>query len=157
MADQASVKNDRASAPQNGAPEKRVVGGIAEFGNDVATLVELQVKLAQIDLKDCLKRASIPLALMAVALVFLLGAVPVLLLGGAELLAVALKITRGGAMLLTGGGVLALAVVGIVVGVLKLRPSFSSFQRSREELTRNLAWLRTVLLLSGRSLPNRRG
>jgi hypothetical protein len=157
MADQASVKDghhhQRASA--NGAPEQQVVGGIAGFGSDMATLAELQAQLAVTDLKESVQKAALPLALLAGGVIALIGAVPVVLLGLAALLATALKISPGGAMLLTGGAVLLLALVVVVISASKIGPSFASFRRSREELTRNLAWIRTVLLYSGRS-PGRR-
>ena len=76
----------------NGSPEKQVVGGIAEFGNDIATLVELQAKLAMADLKESAERALVPMVLIALGLLFLFGALPVLLFGVAELVASALKI-----------------------------------------------------------------
>jgi len=157
MADQASVKDGhqhpRSSA--NGAPEQQVVGGIAGFGSDMATLAELQAQLAVTDLKESLQKAALPLALLAGGVIGLIGAVPVALLGVAALLATALKISSARAMLLTGGVVLALALVVVIVSASKIGPSFSSFRRSREELVRNLAWIRTVLLYSGRS-PQRR-
>jgi len=161
MADQASVSggNPGAGSPGkgkgNGTPEGRVVGGIAEFGNDIATLAELQFKLTLIDLKECVQRAMVPLGLAAVGLFLILGALPVALLGVATLVAVALKIGTGWAMLLTGGVVLVLAGVVVVVSALRLVPSFSSFRRSYEELTRNMAWIRTVLFYSGRNIPRR--
>ncbi len=153
MADQASVKDGhhqpRSSA--NGAPEQQVVGGITGFGSDMATLAELQAQLAAADLKESLQQAALPLALLAGGVIGLIGAVPVVLLGVAGLLTTALKISSAWATLLTGGVVVALALVVIIVSGSKIGPSFSSFRRSREELTRNLAWIRTVLLYSGRS------
>jgi len=131
------------------------VGGIADFGNDVATLAELQAKLALIDLKECLGLALIPLACVVIGLFFVLGALPVVLLGAADVLARALSLKAGEAMLLTGGSVLVLALVVIVIAAIRIGPSLASFNRSREELTRNLAWIRTVLLYSGRSVPRR--
>jgi len=157
MADQASVKDShphpRSSA--NGAPEQQVVGGIAGFGSDIATLAELQVQLALSDLRESLQLALIPLALLVVGIIGVLGAVPVVLLGVAALLATALKISSAWAMLMTGGVVLAVAFVVVAVSASKIGPSFSSFRRSREELIRNLSWIRTVLLYSGRSAPRR--
>jgi hypothetical protein len=44
-------------------------------------------------------------------------------------------------------------VLAAIMGVLALpaiKRSFASFQRSREELVRNLAWIKTVLTYSGR-------
>jgi len=149
------VSGGRPGTGSNGSPEGRVVGGLADFGNDVATLAELQGKLALIDLKECLDKALIPLALMAVGLVVILGAVPVVLLGAADLVATALKIGPGQAKLLTGGGVLVLAATVAILAALRIGPSLSSFNRSREELSRNLAWIRTVVLYSGRSVPRR--
>jgi len=151
MVDQASVKDGKS----NGSPEARVVGGVAEFGNDITTLIELQAKLAVIDFKEALARATIPMALVVVALALLLAALPVALLGVARLVAVALSIREGWAMLLTAGVVMLAATVTLIVSVRNIPPSFSSFQRSREELARNIAWIRTVLLYSGRHLPRR--
>jgi len=134
----------------NGAPEQQVVGGITGFGSDMATLAELQAELAVTDLKESLQKAALPLGLLAGGVIGLIGAVPVALLGVAALLAEVLKIGSAWAMLLTGGVVLALALVVVIVSASKIGSSFSSFRRSREELTRNLAWIRTVLLYSGR-------
>jgi uncharacterized membrane protein YqjE len=166
MADQASLRGgdpgaggvDRGNGRGNGngTPEGQIVGGIAEFGNDIANLAELQAKLAMIDLKECISQVRWALALIVLGLVFILGALPVALLGLAELIAAALHLGAGWAMLLTGGVVLAVAVAAVVASALRLGSGFSSsFRRSREELTRNLAWIRTVLLYSGRGMPRR--
>jgi len=140
----------------NGSPEGRLVGGLAEFGNDVFTLLELQIRLTKLDLRECLSRALIPLVLIVVGAIVALGTVPVALFGIAELLAAALKISLGAALLLTAGGALVLAFIVMVVAALRLGPSLASFRRSQEEFSRNLAWIRTVILYSGRSVPRRR-
>ena len=157
MADQATL-NDSKIHPrsvENGAPEQRVVGGITGFGSDIATLAELQGQLAVTDLKESLQKALVPLVLLAAGVIVVIGALPVALLGVAALLAAALSISSAWAMLLTGGVVLIVALVVTAVSASKIGASFSSFRRSREELTRNLAWIRTVLLYSGRSAPRR--
>jgi hypothetical protein len=136
-------------------PEKQVLGGITEFGNDIANLAELQARLALIDLRDCLQKALVPVALVGAGLIALIGALPVALLGLAGLLASALKISQAAAQLLTGGVALAVALGTVAAAALRIGPTFQSFRRSREELTRNLAWIRTVLLYSGRDLPRR--
>jgi Putative Actinobacterial Holin-X, holin superfamily III len=63
---------------------------------------------------------------------------------------------RHWALLLTAGVAIVLAVVVGVLAVPRLRKSFESFQRSREELARNVAWIKTVLTYSGRSAPSQR-
>jgi uncharacterized membrane protein YqjE len=157
MADQASVKpgHPHPHSSENGAPEQRVVGGIAGFGSDIATLAELQAELAVTDLKESLQKAAVPLGLLAVGVICVVGALPVVLLGVAALLAAALKITTAWATLLTGGVALVAALGIVAVSASKIGPSFSSFRRTREELARNLAWIRTVLLYSGRGAPRR--
>jgi Putative Actinobacterial Holin-X, holin superfamily III len=157
MADQATVRDGHAPARSgaDGAPEKQVLGGIAEFGNDIATLAELQARLTLLDLKECLQKLTVPVALVGAGLVAVIGALPVALVGVAGLLASALKISPAAASLLTGGVVLVVAVGTVAVAASRIPASFSSFRRSREELTRNLAWIRTVLLYSGRDVPRR--
>jgi len=157
MVDQASVKGEHAHPHPsgNGAPEQQVVGGITGFGSDIATLAELQAQLAAADLKESLQKAILPLTLLVAGVICVIGALPIALLGVASLLAAALKISAAWAMLMTGGVVMGVALIVMALSALRIGPSFSSFRRSREELTRNLAWIRTVLLYSGRS-PKRR-
>jgi hypothetical protein len=80
---------------------------------------------------------------------------PVALAGIALLLASALGISLAWALLLTGAVVLVFAVCTAIVSAAKVGPTFNSFRRTREELTRNVAWIRTVLLYSGRAVPKR--
>jgi len=161
MVDQATVRTGKPGEGNadgknsNGTPEGRLVGGIAEFGNDIATLAELQYKLAMIDLSEALRKALIPLALMVVGALFILGALPVLLFGVAELIVSAFKIGIGWALVLTSVTTIALAGAVFTISSLRIPDSLSGFRRSREEFQRNLAWVRTVLVHSGRSMPRR--
>ncbi len=77
------------------------------------------------------------------------------LFGSAILLASALKIHQGWAMILTAGVAMALAGLAAVVGIRRLRSTSDSFRPSREELKRNLTWLRAVLISRGRSYARR--
>ncbi|SIO66757.1 Putative Holin-X, holin superfamily III [Singulisphaera sp. GP187] len=151
MDDQAKVKNDST----NGSAES-MVGSIAGFGNDVATLAELQLKLAALDFKETSARALVPLALVVVALVVILGSVPVAIGGVALLIAQVTQLSIGGALLVTAIVTLGLASVVVVVAGRKLGASLEGFQRSRDELIRNISWIRTVLVYSGRAVPKRR-
>jgi len=132
-----------------------VIGGIAEFGNDVATLAELQVKLFAFDLKASVDRALFPLIVSVAGLLILVGSVPVVLIGVAQLLAMAMGIHLGWALLLVGLVTLVGAAAVAAIAATQFSGSFESFRRSREELVRNLSWIRTVLTHSGRSVPRR--
>lgn len=137
------------SSRKNGSGES-VLGGIAEFGSDVMTLAELQAKLATLDMKESVTRAAIPLVLGTAGLGLALGSVPVILAGAALLLAPALEISIGLALVLTAATAIFLALVLGGVALAGLRHSFDSFRRTREELNRNISWIRTVLVQSGR-------
>jgi len=121
----------------------------------VATLAELQARLALIDAKECVNQIRVPVALIVLGLIAINGAVPVVLLGIASLLATALNLSTGWALLLTGLTVLAAAVGVAGTAAMKLGSGTACFRRSQEELTRNVSWIKTVLLYSGRSVPKR--
>lgn len=132
-------------------PITTMVGGLAEFGNDVSTLAELQAKLALLDMKESARRAAVPSALIVVGVALATASLPVALIGVSELVATALQLAhRGWAYLIVAGVTLLIAILIAAVAGSRLGHSFESFQRSRDELTRNIAWLRTVLLHSGR-------
>jgi len=156
MVDQASV-NGRVAA---GVPGSSSVGidGVAEFVDDLASLAELQAKLAAVDFRDAARKSAIPLVLTVGGLAVIVASVPVALLGAAWLLATALNLHHGWAMLLTAGASIALG--GLVAGLagMRLRHSCASFRRSRKQLWLNLAWARTVLVTSAsaRLRPPRR-
>ena len=134
-----------------------VVGSITEFTNDLFTLAELQAKLAEADFQEAVSRALTPLAVTVVGALVILAGIPVALLGVAGLLATALAISPGLAMLLTA--LVVMAVCGILIAVFlgKLKRSLNPLRRSREELIRNLSWVRTVIVHSGRSQTKRGG
>jgi len=155
MANQAAMSNDGSGGQPQGQPEG-VVGNIAEFGNDVAPLAELQAKLATLDFKESTARAIVPLALVVGGIALLLASLPVALLGVAWLVASALSIREGWAALLTAGVAAVVAAILAWVALTRLLASFESFRRSREELVRNISWIRTVLVHSGRSIPKGR-
>jgi len=108
-----------------------------------------------IDLSEALRKALIPLTLMVVGALFILGALPVLLFGVAELIVSAFNIKIGWALLLTSITTIVLAGAVFAICAFRIPDALSGFRRSREELQRNLAWIRTVLVHSGRSMPRR--
>ncbi len=143
------------------SPAVSVIENLAEFGNDIATLAELQAQLAAVDLKESAGRALLPVALVAVALVVIVGCVPILLFGAAALIAPLLEISNdwmalGAALLIVGFAALLLFGIIAVVAALRIGPSFSALKRSHEEFLRNMSWVKTVLVHSGRAGPAQR-
>jgi uncharacterized membrane protein YqjE len=151
MDDQTKVNGGQVNGSAEG-----VVESIAEFSNDVASLAELQLKLATQDFKEATARALLPLSLFGVGLVVLLGSVPVAIGGIALLVAQLFSISIGWALFLTALVMMILNGALVVFAGRRLMASLASFRRSREELIRNINWIRTVLVYSGRSVPRRR-
>ncbi len=145
----------RNNGSQSRATPLGVVHNLADFGNDIATLVELQAKLAVHDTKDCLARATTPLIVLGVGSAVALASLPVILLGMADLIASNSTLSVGAARLIVGLAALVLAGVATYLGLRGSTASLESFRRSREELIRNLSWIRTVLVHSGRSTGRR--
>ena len=148
MVDQASVS--RTNGSQGHASPLTVVSNIADFGNDIATLAELQAKLTALDAKECVTKATTPVIILVTGAVLGLASLPVILIGLADLIASNTQLSSGSARLIVGLATLVVAGVAGYFGLKGSTSSLSSFRRSREELVRNLSWVRTVLVYSGR-------
>lgn len=153
MVDQASVS--RSNGAQDRATPLGVVSNLADFGNDIATLVELQAKLAVHDAQDTVARATTPLIVLGVGSAMAMASLPVILLGLADLIAENSKLPLGASRLIVGFAALILAGIAAYLGLKGSTSSLESFRRSREELIRNLSWIRTVVVHSGRTAGRR--
>ena len=143
--------SERGGAAHASSDEASADSGLAEFLNDVVTLSELQASLAFINLKEAARRAMVPIGVIVLSLTALASGVTLALIASALLLASALEIHQGWAMILTAGVAMALADLAAVFGVRRLQSTFESLQPSRDELRRNLTWVRSVLVSRGRS------
>ncbi len=144
MARQATVNTDHAGS-LNG-----MLDGIGDLGSNVVTLTTLQARLAAEDFRESASRAQPALIAMGFLVPMGFGSVTIGLLGLALWMAAELVIPVGRALLLVGGGGILLSSLMAALVVQRLRASLISFRRSREELERNIVWLRTVLTHSGR-------
>lgn len=133
-----------------------VVTNVAEFGENLLTLAELQARLTGIELKQNVQAVKFGGAVLMVGAALGLAALPVALLGLAELLATGLDIHRGLAQLIVAGAGFLIAGICAAIAVVRLRASDLGFPLSSEEFTRNVNWVRTVLLHSGRTARGRR-
>jgi hypothetical protein len=135
-----AANNERERSPD----VTRVGGDIGELFDDISTLVELQFKLFGVDLKAAAKRAVAPIGLAAFGLVFLLGCVPVLLMGIAWVLVEQAEWSTGPALLAAAGAAALLGGASMAVGGLLLRNAGSTLDRSRAELSENIRWIKAA-------------
>lgn len=143
-------------ALRNGSPASQgrqnngVIEGMSSFGNDLATLGLLQARLAACDLRDS-ARASAPIIAGLVIFGTIAAAGVVLGLAGlAWWLASVLQVQVGIVMMVVGLVALIIASVASTLLSWRLGKCFTYFRRSQEELDRNLAWIKTTLVHSGR-------
>ena len=156
MVDQASV-NGRGTARVPGSSSAEFEG-VAEFVDDLASLAELQARLAAVDFREAARKSAIPHRADHGGPGRDRGQRP----GGPLRRRLAARLRTedppglgdapdgrsGDGPRGTGGG----------LGGMRLSHSFDSFRRSRKQLWLNLAWVRTVLVTSAsaRSHPRRR-
>ncbi len=160
MADQAAVTKTNGYAPsgensggdvsttESGA--SAVVTNVAGFGEDLLNLAELQARLAALEVRQNLDLVKTGGAIIATGLVVAVSALPVGLVGIAELLVSEMGLKRGYALLTVS--ITAILLAGAVVGLAAwgFRRKRIGFPLSGEELARNVNWVRTVLRQSGR-------
>jgi hypothetical protein len=133
-------RNGSTPSPPNG-----VTKGMGELTRDIVSLAELQFELLRIDCREGLKRMLIPGALLLFAGIVAVGTVPIVLTLVAELLMQAAGLSRAAAFSIAvlSGFIVALAMG--VVGWSCLRGVVRVFERSREELTRNMVLIKHAL------------
>ncbi len=120
--------------------------GVGNFVEDLASLAELQARLAVVDVKDAARDLAVPILLTLISLVLVMASLPVAFFAAAWLLADALKLHQAWVLLLTAVGAIVFGIVAACGGGLWFRRAFHGFRRSRQQLWLNLAWVRTVLL-----------
>jgi hypothetical protein len=140
-----TVRNGHAAVNDRG-----VIEGVSSFGTDLATLAMLQARLAAYDLRDSTKSAT-PAIAGLVAFATIAAASTVVGLAGLALwLTTVLQVQAGIVMMVVALAGIVIAGVASALLARLLISSFSSFRRSREELERNIAWIKTTILHSGR-------
>ncbi len=121
-----------------------VAKDVGELTHDIMSLAELQFALFRSDCRNGLKELLIPLGLLLFAALVAAGTVPVALMGMAELLVQVVGLSRMAAFSIAALGGFSLAVAMGLVGWFSLR-GIVVFQRSREELTRSVTWIKQAL------------
>jgi len=144
MAGQATLNDN------TGSPVNEVLGGIGGLGNNVVTLATLQARLAAADLRESVTRGLMAWIALGAGLLLAIGSTTVGLMGIAWWLATSWAVAFSLALVLVAAGGIVTSAVLAVLAAFRLRSSFLTFRRSREELERNVAWLGTVFSQSGR-------
>jgi len=129
----------------NSSPPNGVVKNVGELMDDIMSLAELEFQLFKIDCREGRKQMLIPVAMLLVAGTVAVGTVPIALILIAELLVQSAGLSR--AVALSIAVLIGLIVtMGIgVVGWSYIRGVARVFERSREELNRNMAWIKRTL------------
>jgi hypothetical protein len=128
-----------------------VVSGVAEFSENLLSLAELQARLVALELQQNVAAAQISVPVILAGAVLAVVSLPLVLAGIAELLVSELGMKHGYALLSVAVVALAIAATAVALALGRLRRALAGFPISREEFARNLNWVRTVLLHSGRA------
>jgi hypothetical protein len=131
-----------------------VAASVSDLTHDVIELSELQAQLLALDAKQSVATLKSCIILAVVGAAMLLGTIPVALLAIAAVFVERLEWPLDASIAVaTGIGLLLAAIVlGAAYGYVK--SGLVSFNRSREELQRNIAWLKSTLKTRGKAAPH---
>lgn len=126
------------------SPLSGLVRSSARLAGDILEMGELHLELAKQDSRDALSRSIAPLALIGLGASGAIAGLPLLGLAASSAL-----IDQGGwspcyAYLVSGVGMILLSIVLAICGGWGLRQSMRTFARSTGELSKNLAWLKSL-------------
>lgn len=133
---------------RNGSSEtgsKGLARDVGEFAHDVFTLAELQAQLLAADVRECGQRVLVPGVVVLCGVVLGLSCFPIALAALALLVIQAFG-TSYAAGFLTAGvlGAVSSALL-CIIGCLQVRKRAAVLRRSKQELVRNLRWIKKVL------------
>jgi hypothetical protein len=134
--------------------EPNVATSFSGLAHDVIELGELQAQLFVHDVKSTTQKTRASLLLSVVGACVLLGSVPVLLFALAELFVEQFGWTRS-----AGFAVAAMIGIAASAGFLaaawnRLSVGLNSMQRSRDELNRNITWIKSSLRSHSSTKPD---
>jgi Putative Actinobacterial Holin-X, holin superfamily III len=146
----------RAGSPAASEPAASgVVTGIANLGENLLNLAELQARLAAIEVRQTIQATQVYAAIVVGSSLLAVGSLVVALIGLAELCVTTLGISRAAAFLGVGALALGLASAAAAVAIVQLRQRAFHFPLSAEEFGRNMHWIRTVVRQGARSSSRR--
>lgn len=135
-------------AERNGAPKtasQGLVRDVGAFAKDVLTLTELQSQLLVADMRECSRRGLVPSLVVLVGLALGLACFPIALVTAALGLVQFLETSSFTAFLIVVVAGAICSVLLCIVGWIQVRQRVAVLRRSRDELVRNLYWIKQVL------------
>ncbi|MCA9173008.1 MAG: phage holin family protein [Planctomycetales bacterium] len=144
-----SITIDPIACPAGGTSES-VTGGVSDVLHDVTELAELQVKLLAADSKAAVRRVALPAALVALGCCLALGSVPVMLFALSSAIQQFTRLPESATLALAAGGGMLLAGTLGALGWARIASSVDEFDRSRAELSQNIAWVKRSFKRNGR-------
>lgn len=125
--------------------EPNVATSFSELAHDVIELSELQAQLFVHDVKSTGQKTRTSLVLSVVGVCVLLGTVPLLLMALGEFIAEQTGWPQSAGLAIAAViGIVASAVL-MVVARNRLTAGLNSLQQSRDELSRNIDWIKASL------------
>lgn len=118
---------------------------VGEFAHDVFTLAELQVQLFAAEVREYRRCALIPGLVWLAAAAVALACFPVALIALALSIVESFQTSYAAGFLLAAIAGAVLSAVLCVVGWFLVRGRLTVVQRSRQELVRNVRWVKRVL------------
>lgn len=140
----------------NGRPptdKPNVADSLGGLTHDAIELAELQAQLFALDVKETTQSVRTALILAIAGVCAVLGSIPVALIALAHVLIEQLNWT---AAVSYSGATLAGVVIGVVLLLtawMRFRSSVITMKRSREELSRNVAWVKSSLRRRATATP----
>ena len=125
--------------------QPNVAASFSGLAHDAIELAELQAQLLKLDAQAAARDGGRSIALGVLAVCLLLGCVPVALLSLAEGFAAQYGWTRAAALGAAAAIGLAISALAGAAAWYRVRTAFASLQRSRDELNRNIAWIKSNL------------
>ncbi|MEX2092355.1 MAG: phage holin family protein [Pirellulales bacterium] len=141
MVHQAKVNTNGKAKPA----EPNVAASFSSLAHDAIELAELQAKLLRLDVQAAARNGGMSIALLVVGACLLLGCVPVALVALGEVFIAQWGWTRAGALGAAAAIGLALSAGTGAAAWYRVRTALVSLQRSRDELNRNIAWIKANL------------
>jgi len=127
------------------AAVEEVTTNASGLAHDLITLVELQAKLAYFDVREAGRRSSASLVSLAAMVALLLGSIPIVLLGLAELLVQYAEWSRAASYLTVGGVTIFGGAIVAWLSISALRRVTTVFSHSYQEFQENLEFVKSLV------------